>query len=175
MTTGGTGRFLPTNLAVDPAAFIAPNATLVGEVHIGPESSIWYGAVLRADMEPIHVGSRSNVQDGTIVHVDVGMPVRIGDRVSIGHRAVIHGSTIEDGCLIGMGAVILSGSRIGAGALVAAGALVREGTIVPAGVLIAGVPGKVLRELTEEERARVAANSASYVEYTRRYLSGELG
>jgi carbonic anhydrase/acetyltransferase-like protein (isoleucine patch superfamily) len=175
MTTGGTGRFLPTNLAIDPAAFVAPNATLVGEVHVGRESSIWYGAVLRGDMEPIHIGTRSNVQDGTIVHVDVDMPVRIGDGVSIGHRAVIHGCTIEDGCLIGMGAVILSGSRIGAGALVAAGALVREGAIVPAGVLIAGVPGKVLRELTEEERARVAANSLSYVEYTKRYLSGELG
>lgn len=175
MTTGGTGRFLPTKLTVDPAAFVAPNATLVGEVRIGPQSSIWYGAVLRGDMEPIHIGSRSNVQDGTIVHVDVDMPVSIGDGVSIGHRAVIHGCTIEDGCLIGMGAVVLSGSRIGAGALVAAGALVREGAVVPPGVLIAGVPGKVLRALTEEEKARVAANSLSYVEYTRRYLSGELG
>jgi carbonic anhydrase/acetyltransferase-like protein (isoleucine patch superfamily) len=175
MTTGGTGRFLRTNLTVDPAAFVAPNATLLGEVRVGPDSSIWYGAVLRGDMEPIFIGSRSNVQDGTIVHVDVDMPVRIGDGVSIGHRAVIHGCTIEDGCLIGMGAVILSGSRIGAGSLVAAGALVREGAVVPPGVLVAGVPGKVLRELTEEERARVAANSASYVEYTKRYLSGELG
>jgi len=175
MTTGGTGRFLPTGLFVDPQAYVAPNATLVGEVHIGAESSIWYTSVLRGDMEPVHVGSRTNVQDGSIVHVDVGLPVRIGDRVSIGHRAVIHGCTIEDGCLIGMGAVILSGSRIGAGALVAAGALVREGTIVPPGVLFAGLPGKVLRDLTEEDRARVAANSASYVEYTKRYLSGELG
>ena len=175
MTTGGTGRFLKTSLDVDPAAFVAPNATLVGEVHIGAESSVWYGTVLRADMEPIVIGRRSNVQDGTIVHVDVGMAVRIGDRVSIGHRAVIHGCTIEDGCLIGMGAIVLSGSRVGEGALVAAGALVREGTVVPPGVLIAGVPGKVLRELTAEERARVAANSDSYVEYTTRYLSGELG
>ena len=175
MTTGGTGRFLKTNLDVDPAAFIAPNAILVGEIRVGAESSVWYGAVLRGDMEPILVGRRSNVQDGTIVHVDVGMPVTIGDRVSIGHRAVIHGCTIEDGCLVGMGAVVLSGSRVGAGALVAAGALVREGTMVPPGVLIAGVPGRILRELTPEERARVAANSDSYVEYTKRYLAGELG
>jgi len=175
MTTGGTGRFLPTKLSVDPSAFVAPSATLVGEVRIGPQSSVWYGAVLRADMEPILIGSGSNVQDGTIVHVDVDMPVRIGDRVSIGHRAVIHGCTVEDGCLIGIGAILLSGSRIGEGALVAAGALVREGAVVPPGVLFAGVPGKVLRELTDEERARVAANSVSYVEYTRRYLKGELG
>jgi len=175
MTTGGTGRFLRTHLTIDPEAFVAPSATLLGEVTVGARSSIWYGAVLRGDMEPILIGSRTNVQDGTIVHVDVDMPVRIGDGVSVGHRAVIHGCTIEDGCLIGMGAVILSGSRIGAGALVAAGALVREGAVVPPGVLIAGVPGKVLRELTEEERARVAANSASYVEYTKRYRSGELG
>ena len=175
MTTGGTGRFLRTHLTIDPEAFIAPNATLVGEVRVGRESSIWYGAVLRGDMEPIFIGSRSNIQDGTIVHVDVDMPVRIGDGVSVGHRAVIHGCTIEDGCLIGMGAVVLSGSRIGTGALVAAGALVREGTVVPPGVLVAGVPGKVLRELTGEERARVAANSASYVEYTKRYLGRELG
>ena len=134
-----------------------------------------FRSVLRGDMEPILVGRRSNVQDGTIVHVDVGMPVTIGDRVSIGHRAVIHGCTIEDGCLVGMGAVVLSGSRVVAAALVAAGALVREGTMVPPGVLIAGVPGRILRELTPEERARVAANSDSYVEYTKRYLAGELG
>jgi carbonic anhydrase/acetyltransferase-like protein (isoleucine patch superfamily) len=175
MTTGGTGRFLPTKLTIDPTAFVAPNASLIGEVRLGPESSVWYTAVLRGDMEPIHVGAGSNVQDGTIVHVDVDMPVRIGDHVSIGHRAVIHGCTIEDGCLVGMGAILLSGSRIGAGSLIAAGALVREGTFVPPGVLVAGLPGKVLRELTDEEKARVAANSLSYVEYTKRYVRGELG
>lgn len=175
LTTGGTGRFLKTRLAIDPKAFIAPGAFLIGEVTVGAESSIWFGAVLRADMEPIVVGRRSNVQDGTVVHVDVDLPVRIGDNVTIGHRAVIHGCVLEDGCLIGMGALVLSGSRIGEGALVAAGALVREGTAVPPGVLFAGVPGKVLRDLTTEETARVAANSLSYVEYARRYLAGELG
>ena len=175
MTTGGAGRFLPTRLSVDPTAFVAPNAVLVGEVTVGVESSIWYSAVVRGDMEPIVIGRQSNIQDGSVLHVDVEMPVQVGSNVSIGHRAVIHGCVIEDGCLIGMGAIVLSGSRIGAGALVAAWALVREGVVVPPGVLFAGVPGKVLRELTEAEASRVAANSLSYVEYTRRYRRGELG
>ena len=175
MTTGGTGRFLKTKLAVDATAFVAPNAVLIGEVTVGAESSIWYGVAVRGDMEPILIGNQTNVQDGGVVHVDVGMPVTIGNNVSIGHRAVVHGCVVDDGCLIGMGAILLSGSRVGAGALVAAGALVREGVVVPPRVLFAGVPGKVLRDLTPEEAARVAANSMSYVEYTRRYRTGELG
>ena len=175
MTTGGTSRFLPTKLTIDPSAFVAPGSALIGEITIGPESSVWYTAVLRGDMEPIRIGAQSNVQDGTIVHVDVGMPVEIGSNVSIGHRAVVHGCVIENGCLVGMGAILLSGSRIGEGALIAAGALVREGVAVPPRVLFAGVPGKVLRDLTAEESQRVAANSLSYVEYTRRYRAGELG
>jgi len=175
MTTGGTGRFLATKLAIAPTAFIAPSADLVGEVTVGEESSLWYGVVARADMEPIVIGRRSNVQDGTVVHVDVDLPTSIGDSVTIGHRAVIHGCTIEDGALIGIGAIVLSGARVGAGSLVAAGALVREGIVVPPGVLFAGVPGKVLRELAPHEAARVAANSASYVEYARRYRLKQLG
>lgn len=175
MTTGEAGRFLKTKLIVDASAFVAPTAVLLGEVSVGADSSLWYGVVARGDMEPIVIGRESNVQDGSIIHVDVQMPVAIGHNVSIGHRAVIHGCTIEDGCLIGMGAIVLSGSRIGAGALVAAGALVREGAVVPPGVLFAGVPGRVLRDLTAEEARRVAANSRSYVEYARRYRSGELG
>ena len=175
MTTGGTGRFLASKLTIAPTAFIAPSADLVGEVTVGEESSLWYGVVARADMEPIVIGRRSNVQDGTVVHVDVDLPTRIGDSVTIGHRAVIHGCTIEDGALIGIGAIVLSGARVGAGALVAAGALVREGIVVPPGVLFAGVPGKVLRELSPAEAARVAANSLSYVEYARRYRLKQLG
>ena len=175
MTTGGTGRYLPTRLTIDPTAFVAPGAALIGEVTIGAESSVWYTAVLRADMEPIRIGRQSNVQDGTVIHVDVEMPVSVGNNVSIGHRSVIHGCVVDDGCLIGMGAILLSGSRIGEGALIAAGALVREGVVVPPRVLFAGVPGKILRDLTPEESMRVAANSLSYVEYTRRYLFGDLG
>jgi carbonic anhydrase/acetyltransferase-like protein (isoleucine patch superfamily) len=175
MTTGGTGRFLKTALSIDTTAFVAPGAVLVGNVTLGAQSSVWYGAVVRGDMEPIRIGRQSNVQDGSILHVDVNMPVTVGDNVSIGHRAVVHGCIVENGCLIAMGAVLLSGCRIGEGALVAAGAVVREGAVVPPRVLFAGVPGKILRDLTPEEVARVAANSLSYVEYTRRYLSGELG
>ncbi len=175
MTTGGTGRFLKTRLTVDPTAFVAPGAVMVGEVSLGAESSLWYGCVLRGDMEPIAVGRQSNIQDGSIVHVDVDLPAIIGNNVTIGHRSVIHGSVIEDGCLVGMGAILLSGSKVGAGSLIAAGTLVREGVIVPPGVLFAGVPGRVLRELTPEEARRVAANSLSYVEYARRYRTGELG
>ena len=172
MTTGGTGRFLRTHLTIDPEAFIAPNATLVGEVRVGRESSIWYAAVLRGDMEPILVGRRSNIQDGTIVHVDVNMPVRIGDGVSIGHRAVIHGCTVEDGCLIGMGSTILDGARIGRGSFVGAGALVTPGTVIPPGSLVLGAPAKVKRPVTEQEREQIATGAAHYVELARRYLAG---
>lgn len=175
MTTGGTSRFLKTRLAIDPSAFIAPGARLIGEITIGAESSLWYGVVARGDMEPIVIGRQSNVQDNSVIHVDVGLGTVIGDNVTVGHRAVIHGCTIEDGALIGIGAIVLSGARVGKGALVAAGALVREGTEVPPGSLFAGLPGKVLRDLTEEEIGRVAANSQSYVAYSRRYRSGELG
>ena len=108
--------FLKIRLAIDPTAFVAPNATIVGEVTIAADASVWYGAVLRGDIEPISVGPRSNVQDGTVVHVDADCPTVIGADVTIGHRCVIHGATIGDGCLIGMGAVVLSGAKIGAGA-----------------------------------------------------------
>ena len=113
MTTGGAGRFLKTRLAVDPTAFVAPGASLVGEVTVGPESSLWYGVVARGDMEPITIGRQTNVQDNSVVHVDVDLPTFIGDNVTVGHRAVIHGCTIEDGALIGIGAIVLSGARIG--------------------------------------------------------------
>src|SRR5712691_609204 len=121
MTTGGTGRFLKTRLTVDPTAFVAPGAVMVGEVSLGAESSLWYGCVLRGDMEPIAVGRQSNIQDGSIVHVDVDLPAIIGNNVTIGHRSVIHGSVIEDGCLVGMGAILLSGSKVGAGSLIEIG------------------------------------------------------
>ena len=175
MPLGGKGRFLKTKLAVDPTAFVAPGAVLVGDVTVGAESSLWYGVVARGDMEPIIIGRRTNVQDGTVIHVDVELPTKIGNNVTIGHRCVIHGCTLEDGCLVGIGAVVLSGARVGEGSLIAAGAVVREGIVVPPGVLYAGVPGKILRELSETEKARVAENSLSYVEYARRYRTGELG
>ncbi|PYT07299.1 MAG: gamma carbonic anhydrase family protein [Acidobacteria bacterium] len=164
---------LPANrLSIDPLAFVAPGAMLIGEVSVGADSSVWFGTVLRGDLEPIRIGEQSNIQDLSVVHTDPGCPANIGDCVTVGHRAVIHGATLEAGCLIGMGAVVLSGARIGAGALVAAGAVVREGFQVPAGTLAAGVPAKLLRELTEEEKERVARNCVSYVESARLYRAG---
>jgi carbonic anhydrase/acetyltransferase-like protein (isoleucine patch superfamily) len=145
-----------------PQSWVAPNATVVGHVTAGPKASIWYGAVLRAEFEPIEIGEGSNLQDNVTVHVDPGFPATIGAGVSVGHNAVLHGCTVEDGCLIGMGAVVLNGARIGAGSLVAAGAVVGQGAVIPPGSLVAGVPGKVKRELSEDEVAHNRLNAQVY-------------
>ena len=145
-------------------AWVAPNATLVGAVTLGHDASVFYGAVLRADTDTIEIGAGSNLQDNVTVHCDAGTPTRVGTGVSVGHGAILHGCTVEDDCLIGMGATVLNGAVIGAGSLVAAGAVVLEGTVVPPGSLVAGVPGKVRRELSEEERAGIRANAEHYLE-----------
>lgn len=147
---------------VDPFAFIAAGARVIGAVSLAEGSSVWYNAVLRADGDSITVGPGSNVQDNVSIHVDAGKPVVIGANVSIGHNAVVHGCTIGDSSLIGMGAVVLNGALIGEGCLIAAGAVVLEGTVVPAGSLVAGVPAKVRRELTDEERAGLRRNADAY-------------
>jgi carbonic anhydrase/acetyltransferase-like protein (isoleucine patch superfamily) len=147
---------------VDPSAWVADTATVVGDVTVGPGAGIFYSAVLRADMESVVVGADSNIQDGAVLHADPGFPARIGDEVSIGHGAVLHGCTVEAGCLIGMNATVLNGAVIGAGSLVAANALVPEGTVVPPRSLVAGVPGKVRRELTDAEVERCRGNAAVY-------------
>lgn len=148
--------------AVAPRAFIAEGARVIGDVRLGEEASVWYNAVLRADSDSITVGAGSNLQDNVSVHVDAGRPVLIGRNVSVGHNAVVHGCTIEDDCLIGMGSVVLSGAVIGAGSLVAGGAVVLEGTIVPPGSLVAGVPAKVRRELSDDERGAIVRNAQTY-------------
>lgn len=154
---------------VHPQAWVAPNATLVGQVALGEDASVFYGSVLRGDMNSIEIGARSNIQDGCVVHVDDGFPVRIGTNVSVGHRAVVHGATVEDDCLIGMGSVILNGARIGRGSVIAAGAVVPEGAEIPPGSLVAGVPGKVKRELSSEQIDGVVNNAAIYVDLSRRH------
>ena len=164
----------PTRLSVHPEAWIAPGAVVVGEVSLGARASVWYGCVLRGDLEPIEVGEESNVQDGTVVHVDRGFPTRIGRRVTIGHRCVVHGCTVEDGALVGMGAVLLSGSRIGAGALVAAGAVVLEGFQVPPGTVAAGVPARLRGPVPAALQERVAHGADSYVQSAREYRSGRI-
>ncbi|WP_433868464.1 gamma carbonic anhydrase family protein [Saccharopolyspora sp. CA-218241] len=148
---------------VDPGAFVAPGAALIGRVRLGAGASVWYGAVLRGDTEHISVGAGSNVQDGCVVHADPGFPCAVGEGVTVGHRAVLHGCTVEDGALIGMGAVLLNGCRVGAGSLVAAGAVVLEGTEIPPGSLVAGTPAKVRRELRDPERAELAVAAEKYV------------
>ncbi|MFF3408629.1 gamma carbonic anhydrase family protein [Streptomyces sp. NPDC002742] len=149
---------------VDQEAFVAPTSVVIGDVTLNAGASIWYGAVLRADGGPVVIGADSNVQDNCTLHVDPGFPLTIGERVSIGHNAVVHGATVEDDCLIGMGATVLNGAVIGAGSLVAAQALVPQGMRVPPGSLVAGVPAKVKRPLTDEEREGISLNGVFYVE-----------
>jgi len=158
---------------VPSTAFVARNATLIGDVRLGEHASVFYGAVLRGDMDSITVGENTNLQDGVIVHVDGGKPAVIGADVSVGHGAVIHGCTIEDGCLIGIRATVLNGAVVGAGSLVAAGAVVLEGTVIPPRSLVAGVPAKVRGELTDEQAARVGRNSEIYVELAARHRAPE--
>lgn len=149
--------------ALDPTAFVAPNGVVLGSVTLAAGASVWYGAVLRGDCETIEIGADSNVQDNCSVHADFGFPAIVGARVSVGHNAVLHGCTVEDDVLIGMSATVLNGAVIGAGSLVAAGAVVTQGTVVPPGSLVAGVPAKVRRELSDEERAHIKLNAEWYV------------
>ncbi|MFG3294764.1 gamma carbonic anhydrase family protein [Streptomyces sp. NPDC048179] len=149
---------------IEDEVFVAPTASVIGDVTLKAGASVWYGAVIRGDVETITVGAQANVQDNATLHADPGFPVRIGERVSIGHNAVVHGATVEDDCLIGMGATVLNGAVIGEGSLVAAQALVPQGMVVPAGSLVAGVPAKVRRELSAEERQGVTLNGTLYAE-----------
>ena len=149
---------------VDPTAWVASNATLVGAVTLGAHSSVFYGAVIRADTDSITIGAGSNVQDNCVLHTDSGIPLVVGARVSIGHGAVVHGCTIEANCLIGMNATVLNGAVVGAGTLIAAGAVVLEDTLIPAGSLVTGVPARAVRTLTPEERAFLIENARHYAE-----------
>jgi carbonic anhydrase/acetyltransferase-like protein (isoleucine patch superfamily) len=156
--------FAGTTPAVHESVFVAPTASIIGNATLARDSSAFYGVSVRADTAAITVGEGSNLQDNVVLHADPGFPCTVGERVSVGHAAVVHGCTVEDDCLIGMGATVLNGAVIGAGSLVAAGAVVLEGTVVPPRSLVAGVPGKVRRELTDEEYDGVRANAARYRE-----------
>jgi carbonic anhydrase/acetyltransferase-like protein (isoleucine patch superfamily) len=145
-------------------AWVAPGAHVIGDVHLAEQSSVWYGAVLRGDTEPIRVGARTNVQDGCILHADPGFPAIVGDDCVVGHNAIVHGCEVGDGCLIGMGATILNGAKIGEGSIVAAGALVPENKGFPPHSLIVGVPAKRAKEVSEEQTADIARGVRTYVE-----------
>jgi carbonic anhydrase/acetyltransferase-like protein (isoleucine patch superfamily) len=163
---GAIGDAAPS---VHPDAWIAPGAVVIGRVTIGARSSVWYGCVVRADEEYVRIGADVNVQDLSCLHADPGEPCILEDQVSLGHKAMVHGAHIETGALVGIGAVVLGGARVGAGALVAAGALVPPGGFVPPRTLVAGVPARVVRALTEAEHERLEHTWTSYVENARRH------
>ena len=150
-------------------AFIAPSAVVIGDVKLQAESSIWFGAVLRGDIETITIGRGSNIQDGTVCHTDPNNPCTVGEYVTVGHMAMLHGCTIGDHSLVGIGATLMNGSSVGKECIVGAHALVTEGKRFPDGVVIMGAPAKVVRELTDEDRAKLRANADRYVQRARRY------
>ncbi|HEY4649528.1 MAG TPA: gamma carbonic anhydrase family protein [Gemmatimonadales bacterium] len=157
---------------IHPSAFIASTAAVMGDVTVGQDASIWYQTVLRGDMAPIVIGAQSNIQDGTIVHVDEGVPCTVGQRVAVGHRVILHGCTVGDDCLIAMGSVLLNGVSIGDGSVVAAGAVVPEGMQIPPKSLVMGVPGRIIRSVDAALADRVKATWSHYVEEARAHRSG---
>lgn len=161
-----TYRFEGMEPRVHASAFIAPGASLIGQVDVEEQASIWFGSIIRADTERVVVGKGSNVQDGAILHADPGDPCVLGPGVTVGHRAVVHGATVEEGALIGIGAIVLNRAKIGKNAIVGAGAVVSPGMDVPAGMLVVGVPARVIRPVEPTD------NAAHYVELSRRYIEG---
>jgi carbonic anhydrase/acetyltransferase-like protein (isoleucine patch superfamily) len=156
----------------DGAWWIAPGATLIGRVILRRNASVWFNAVLRGDNEPIEIGENSNIQDGSVLHTDMGSPLTIGRDVTVGHMAMLHGCQVGDGSLIGIGAVVLNGAKIGKGCLIGAKALIGEGKEIPDGSVVLGAPGRVVRTLEPEDRARLALGAQHYVENWRRYAAG---
>jgi carbonic anhydrase/acetyltransferase-like protein (isoleucine patch superfamily) len=168
-------RDWPVNLRIDPTAFVAPGAVVLGDVVVGPRSSVWFNTVVRGDSERIEIGADTNIQDNSTVHVDEGMPAIVGDRVTVGHRAIVHGCVIEDDVLVGMGAVVLSGARIGAGSLIGASALVKEHDVIPPGSLVLGAPAKVVGAVHDGHREAIATGAKHYAELARTYLARGIG
>jgi carbonic anhydrase/acetyltransferase-like protein (isoleucine patch superfamily) len=152
-----------------PQSWVAPNAVLVGKVKLEAGASVWFNTVLRGDNELIHIGENSNVQDGTVMHTDMGYPLNIGKGVTIGHNVMLHGCTVGDYSLIGINAVVLNGAKIGKNCLIGANTLIPEGKVIPDGSLVMGSPGKVVRELTEQQIKMLEASAAHYVHNAQRY------
>ena len=153
-------------------AWVADSAQVIGNVELGEGASVWFGAILRGDTEPLRIGKGSNVQDGSVVHADVGFPVTVGDNVTVGHHVTLHGCTIGDGSLIGIQAVVLNGAKIGRNCLVGAGALVTEGKEFPDGSLIVGAPAKLVKQLTPQQMDRVRDGALHYVRNAQRFKAG---
>ena len=157
---------------IGAGAWVAPDANVIGACRLEEDASVWFGATLRGDVEPIVVGARSNVQEACVLHTDMGFPLTVGPDCTVGHKAILHGCTVEAGSLIGMGATVLNGAVIGAGSLVGAGALVTEGKVIPPGSLVVGAPGKVVRALDDAARDALMASAARYVANARRFRVG---
>lgn len=157
---------------IDPTAWVADEATLIGRVVVGAAASVWFGAVIRGDNEEIRIGAGTNVQEACVLHTDMGYPLTIGENCTIGHKAMLHGCFIGDGTLIGMGATVLNGAKIGSGCLIGACALITEGKEIPDGSLVMGSPGRVVRLLDETARLRLLASAANYQENARRFRAG---
>ena len=152
-----------------PESWIAPTAAVIGKVRLDKGASVWFGAVLRGDNELIHIGENSNVQDGTVMHTDMGFPLTLGKGVTVGHNVMMHGCTVDDYSLIGINAVILNGAKIGKYCVIGANSLIPEGKVIPDGSLVMGSPGKVVRELTEQQKQMLEASAAHYVHNAQRY------
>ena len=157
---------------VDPTAWIADSAEVMGNVHLGPDASVWFGCVLRGDTESMHIGEGSHIQDLSVLHADFGQPLHIGRHVTVGHKVMLHGCTIGDESLIGIGAVVLNGARIGKNCLVGAGALVTEGKEFPDGSMIVGAPARVVRQLTPEQIEGLRQSARHYIDNARRFRAG---
>lgn len=163
MTPSERARFLSVEPKIDPSAYVAPQAVVIGDVRLAAQSSVWPTSVLRGDINYIEIGEGSNIQDGSIVHLAEDLPVRVGRLVTVGHRAILHACTVEDECLIGMGATILDGAVIGRGSIVGAHALVTKGMQVPPGSLVMGMPARVVRQLRPEEIAAIRTWADHYI------------
>jgi carbonic anhydrase/acetyltransferase-like protein (isoleucine patch superfamily) len=152
--------------------WIAPTASVIGKVRLERQASVWFGAVLRGDNELIHIGERSNIQDGCVLHTDMGFPLTVARNVTVGHQACLHGCTIEEGALIGMGATVLNGAVIGRGSIIGAHALIPEGKVIPPQSLVMGMPGKVVKQISNEQAAGLAGLAQIYVDRQAEYLCG---
>jgi len=163
-------RYFAQSPTIHSSAFVAPSASLIGHVTLEEESSVWYQTVLRGDINRIHIGPRSNIQDGSVIHLEDDLPTVVGERVTVGHKAILHACTIADEVLVGMGAIILDGAEIGARSIIGAGAIVTKGKKIPPGSLVLGAPGKVVRTLDQEEQKGMRYWADKYVLLSRRYL-----
>ncbi|GFM82176.1 gamma carbonic anhydrase family protein [Pseudomonas cichorii] len=162
-------RLGDSRVQTDPQSWVAPNAVLIGKVKLEAGASVWFNAVLRGDNELIHIGENSNVQDGTVMHTDMGSPLNIGKGVTIGHNVMLHGCSVDDYSLIGINSVILNGAKIGKYCIIGANSLIGEGKVIPDGSLVMGSPGKVVRELTDVQKKMLEASAAHYVHNAQRY------